>query len=205
MKKIFLLLFANCLLINSVWAQDKTGQGIDTVGSTNFVLPLHATGLDSVKYQQILSYLTEASHKPVTGNKQIFILDARSLEPGYCDVTACQVDDCRKEWVEEFVKRLGGKRKVDVFIVDTRREQVAGADSVSRRWGIPYCRISVNRMIRTFYRNYVPGCFGIIVLNTNHKYVSSYDNPRDIGINQKSLMDSILDFYNRVCMASNIK
>nr|WP_294942681.1 hypothetical protein [uncultured Mucilaginibacter sp.] len=202
MKKIFLLLFANCLLINTVWAQDKTGQGADTAERTNRFLPLHATGLDSVRYQQILSYLTEASHKPIAGDKQVFILDARALEPGYCDVTACQDDGCRKDWIKQFVKRLGGKRKVDVFIVDTRREQVAGADSVSRRWGIPYCRISVSRMIRTFYRNYVPGCFGIIVLNTNRKYVSSYDNPRDVGINTKSLMDSILDFYNRFCKES---
>ncbi|OOQ58127.1 hypothetical protein [Mucilaginibacter pedocola] len=192
----FLLLLAFTPPVSAQVAGEKGGDTTESKPVQRFE-PMTATTLDSLRYQQILSYLSEAAHKPVDGSKQILIINAPALESGYCGVTDCNEDKCREAWVKQFVKRLGGKRKVDVFFVDARQQP---ADAIAKRWDIPYCYISISKMVRTFYRFYVPGCFGLIVLNTNRKYVSSYDNPRDMSGGTANLTNNFLNFYNRFCL-----
>nr|WP_294942679.1 hypothetical protein [uncultured Mucilaginibacter sp.] len=176
MNKFSLLLIACFLLGKVVLAQQTPATDADTSGypGQNFRMLGHGGTLDSARHAQLLEFLNEATGKKQKKGRLLVIIPLSAVDSSYCNMANCHTDECRKEWVTQLVKKLGGKRKVSLFMLQTSERN--DESIINERFGFPVYQFITGKLFRLFFRTFAPACIGVTIVNKDGKFTVNYDS-----------------------------
>ncbi|RFZ95341.1 hypothetical protein D0C36_07380 [Mucilaginibacter conchicola] len=198
MKPSALLLFITMLLNLAGFAQVHTKAVADSTEAepARFWPISGSNDLGTLgRYAKFTDVIEKATGRPFPPNKTFLLICLSSLDSGRYDITDCTTPECRKTWIKEFVKQLGGKRKVEpiIWTPDTTNKS-------NNYQGYPVYPIPLYQIIRLFYRHGVPQNFGFVIVSDNRKsYLKAYNDPHDRDTS-KTLMQFALDFYRNTVL-----